>query len=244
MKPLSIFMKRFLPFIIILVVLIAGVGVFFALAKRGNGGADSTNSFTKSDQTAPVANSAAAAQSPTESAGATKPKVKVTSPVVVQEYGDYQCPPCGALYPDLKKIEGEYGNQIRFEFHYFPLTKIHKNALIAARAAEAAHLQNKFWEMHDRLYRNQKAWTELDDPRPVFVSYARELGLNVNQFQADMDSNRVEQAIVADIQKAAAQGINGTPTIVIDGQQLRAETTNPEGIRRGINVMLEKKAAS
>src|SRR5205807_3161628 len=244
MKPLSIFMKRFLPFIIILVVLIAGVGIFFVLAKRGNGSADSNNSFTKSDQTAPVANSAAAAQSATESAGATRPNVKVTSPVVVQEYGDYQCPPCGALYPDLKKIEGEYGNQIRFEFHYFPLTKMHKNALSAARAAEAAHLQNKFWEMHDRLYRNQKAWADLEDPRPIFVSYARELALNISQFQSDMDSNRVEQAIVADIQKAAAMGINGTPTIVIDGQQLRAETTNPDGIRRGINLMLEKRAAS
>ena len=139
----------------------------------------------------------------------------------------------------LQRAEG-----LHFEFHYFPLTKIHKNALTAARAAEAARLQNKFWEMHDRLYRNQKAWADLDDPRPIFVSYARELGLNISQFQADMDSNRVEQAIVADIQKAAALGINGTPTIIIDGQQLRAETTNPDGIRRGINLMLERKAAS
>ena len=237
-------MKRYLPFVIILVVLISGVGIFFVLAKKGNSSADSTNSFKTSNQTTPVANSLAGNQSPAESAGASKPNVKVTSPVVVQEYGDYQCPPCGALYPDLKKIESEYGNQIRFEFHYFPLTRIHKNAMTAARAAEAAHLQNKFWEMHDRLYRNQKAWVDLDDPRPIFVSYARELGLNASQFQGDMDSNRVEQAIVADIEKASAIGINGTPTIVIDGQQLRAEATNPDGIRRGINLMLEKKAPS
>src|SRR5207302_5987339 len=115
------------------------------------------------------------------------------------------CPPCGELYPDLKKIESEYGHQLHFVFHYFPLTGIHKNAMAAARAAEAARLQNKFWEMHDRLYRNQKAWVDEENPRPIFVSYARELGLNADQFQTDMDSNRVEQAIGADMQRGREQ---------------------------------------
>ena len=238
-------MKRYLPFIIIVFILAAAVGTVVILSKNGSGNSATSATFVPPNQPAtPNGAQTPSNQSSPEAAPVTKPNVKVTSPVVVQEYGDYQCPPCGALYPDLKKIEGEYGNQIRFEFHYFPLTKMHKNALSAARAAEAAHLQNKFWEMHDRLYRNQKAWAELEDPRPIFVSYARELGLNISQFQSDMDSNRVEQAIVADIQKAAALGINGTPTIVIDGQQLRADTTNPDGIRRGINLMLEKRAAS
>jgi len=163
---------------------------------------------------------------------------------VLEEYGDYQCPPCGELYPDLKKIEGEYGNQLHLVFHYLPLTRLHKNAMAAARAAEAARLQNKFWEMHDRLYRNQKAWADEEDPRPIFISYARELGLNTAQFQGDMESNRVDQAISADIQRAQSLGINGTPTILIDGHQLRAEATNLDGIRRGINVMLERRAAS
>ena len=238
-------MKRLLPILIIVVIAAGAIVLAMYMMKTSGTGAGSNATF-QTEKTNQVAGDLKSGNQPAPEASApvTKPNVKVTSPVVVQEYGDYQCPPCGALYPDLKKIEGEYGNQIRFEFHYFPLTKMHKNALSAARAAEAAHLQNKFWEMHDRLYRNQKAWADLEDPRPIFVSYARELGLNISQFQSDMDSNRVEQAIVADIQKAAALGINGTPTIVIDGQQLRAETTNPDGIRRGINLMLEKRAAS
>ena len=161
---------------------------------------------------------------------------------MLEEYGDYQCPPCGALYPDLKKVEAEYGNQVQFVFHFLPLTQIHKNALAAARAAAAARLQNKFEQMHDRLYRNQSAWVDLTDPRPVFVSYAQQLGLNVDQFQTDMESNRVDQAIGADVQRARSQGINGTPTVLIDGQQLRFEATNLDGIRRGLNLMLGNKA--
>ena len=117
----------------------------------------------------------------------TKPNFKVSSPVVLEEYGDYQCPPCGQLYPELKKIESEYGNQVQIVFHHFPLTRMHKNALVAAHAAEAARNQKKFWEMHDRLYRNQSAWADAVDPRSVFISYARELGLNVEQFGSDID---------------------------------------------------------
>src|SRR5260370_9482322 len=92
----------------------------------------------------------------------TRPSFKVSSPVVLEEYGDYQCPPCGQLYPELKQIEKEYGDQVQIVFHHFPLTRMHKNAMAAARAAEAARNQNRFWEMHDRLYRNQKEWAEVD----------------------------------------------------------------------------------
>ena len=163
---------------------------------------------------------------------------------MIEEYGDYQCPPCGLLYPELKKIEGEYGNQVQIVFHHFPLRTIHKNALAAAHAAEAARNQKKFWEMHDRLYRNQSAWVELEDPRPIFVSYARELGLNVEQFRSDMESNQVDQRISADIQRGAALGVTGTPTVFLDTHLLRYEATNAEGLRRGINLLLESKPRS
>jgi len=238
-------MKRYLPFIIIVIVLIGAVATVIILSRKGGSASGTNTSFIASNQSAPpVTNLSNPTPAPVDSAPPIKPNVKVSSPVVVEEYGDYQCPPCGALYPDLKKIESEYGNQLHFVFHYFPLTTIHKNAMAAARAAEAARLQNKFWEMHDRLYRNQKAWVDETDPRPVFVSYARELGLNADQFQSDMDSNRVEQAISADLQRGREQGITGTPTVLIDGHQLRAEATTLDGIRRGINVMLERKAIS
>src|SRR5205085_3032488 len=141
------------------------------------------------------------------SASSAKPNVKVSSPVVLEEYGDYQCPPCGQLYPELKQIEKEYGNQVQIVFHHFPLAKIHKNAVAAAHAAEAARNQNKFWEMHDLLYRNQKDWAELADPRPVFESYAKQLSLNLDAFGRDLESNVIDQQISADIQRGSAHGV-------------------------------------
>src|SRR5207253_8162952 len=151
------------------------IAAAFIMVQRGGGTSQTNSTFIAANEAAPP-NKNVTAPTPSDSL-ITKPNVKVSSPVVVEEYGDYQCPPCGELYPDLKKIESEYGHQLHFVFHYFPLTGIHKNAMAAACAAEAARLQNKFWEMHDRLYRNQKAWVDEENPRPIFVSYARELGL-------------------------------------------------------------------
>src|SRR6266853_1984550 len=201
-------MKRYLPFITIVLVLVAVVGIFVFTLRKGNGGGDLAPGIPNSNQPSQSAgNTTAPNQSSPSQAGLTKPNVKVSSPVVLEEYGDYQCPPCGQLYPELKQIEHDYGNQVQIVFHHFPLAKIHKNALVAAHAAEAARNQNKFWEMHDRLYRNQKEWAEPDDPRPIFISYARQLGLNIDQFKQDMDSNLVDQRISADIQRGAAAGV-------------------------------------
>lgn len=239
-------MKRYLPFIIIALVLVGAVVLTSMLWRRGSPAADSNSTFatTTNQPSSPVAASSPAATNSAPVAVPTKPNFKVSSPVVVEEYGDYQCPPCGLLYPDLKKIEAEYGNQVQIVFHHFPLTKMHKNALAAAHAAEAARNQKKFWEMHDRLYRNQSAWADAEDPRPIFVSYARELGLNVEQFSSDMESNQVDQRISADIQRGSAQGVTGTPTVFLDTHLLRYEATNAEGLRRGINLLLESKPHS
>ena len=238
-------MKRYLPFILIIVVLLAIVGIFAFTLRKGNSGGDLGPGLTNSNQPTQTAGSTAApTQAPTSTAGLTKPNVKVSSPVVVEEYGDYQCPPCGQLYPELKEIEHEYGNQVQIVFHHFPLAKMHKNAMAAAHAAEAARNQNKFWEMHDRLYRNQKEWADLDDPRPVFMSYARQLNLNLDQFKQDMESNQIDQRISADIQRGASLGVTGTPTIFLDTHMLRYEATNADGLRRGINVLLERKAGT
>ncbi len=244
-------MKRYLPFIIIVLVLVGVIGIFSVTLRRGSGsgnsGADIPNANQPPDSNQAGQNAGKAAapnQSTPGSAGLTKPNVKVSSPVVLEEYGDYQCPPCGQLYPELKQIEQEYGNQVQIVFHHFPLAKIHKNALVAAHAAEAARNQNKFWEMHDRLYRNQKEWAELDDPRSIFISYARQLNLKIDQFTNDMESNQVDQRISADVQRGASLGVTGTPTIFLDTHMLRYEATNADGLRRGINVLLERKATS
>ena len=238
-------MKRYLPFIIIVVVLVAVVAIFSVTLRKRNGGNEAKPDLVNTNQAAlVVSNTPVPNQATPDSAGLTKPNVKLSSPVVLEEYGDYQCPPCGQLYPELKQVEKEYGNQLQIVFHNFPLTRIHKNAMAAARAAEAARNQNKWSEMHDRLYRNQKEWAEQDDPRPIFISYARQLNLNVDQFKQDMESNLVDQRISADIQRGASMGVTGTPTIFLDTHMLRYEATNADGLRRGINVLLERKATS
>ena len=176
-----------------------------------------------------------------------KARVEVPSPngvsVTVEEYGDYQCPPCGVLHPELKEIIAEYGPQIDFAFRNFPLPTIHKNAMIAAQAAEAARLQGRFWQMHDHLYENQNAWKDEPNPRQTFIKYARDLGLDSGRFDRDLDSSEVKQHIAKDKQLADSLEVVGTPTILIEGRQLKAEVTTGEGIRKGINAMLARKAA-
>jgi len=241
-------MKKYLPFIIILVVLGAALGIGAKLWKSGSPGAAATTQPFSGSGSPAGSNKAPANNGPANnadsSAGLTKPNVKVSSPVVLEEYGDYQCPPCGQLYPELKEIEKEYGNQVQIVFHHFPLMKLHKNALLAAHAAEAARNQHKFWEMHDLLYRNQKEWSELADPRPVFESYAKQLSLDLDAFDRDFASNQIDQKISADIQRGAAQGVTGTPTVFLDSHLVNYQATNLDGLRRGINILLERKATS
>jgi protein-disulfide isomerase len=236
-------MKKSLPFIIIAVVLVAAIAAFIVFGRKKSN--NSSSAFVASPAQVSIAGATPVAQaSPTSTIPIEKPNVKVSSPVVLEEYGDYQCPPCGMLYPVLKDIEHEYGKQLQIVFHHFPLTKIHKNAMNAARAAEAARNQGKFWEMHDRLYRNQNAWKDLDDPRPMFIQYAQELGLNAERFTRDLDSPEVEQRIMSDMQRGSSVGVSGTPTVFIEGQMLLYEKTTPDGLRQGINYMLQRKAIS
>src|SRR6185503_5415834 len=119
-------MRRTLPFIIIGVVLAMGV-IAFVVFSRKQERADNTGTFANQQPTQTTTGSTPPPGSTGAPAGLARPNVKVSSPVVLEEYGDYQCPPCGALYPVLKQIEHEYGDQLRVVFHHFPLTKIHRN---------------------------------------------------------------------------------------------------------------------
>jgi protein-disulfide isomerase len=239
-------MKKSLPFVIIILVLVVALGGGLMLWKRSSSADTNANStFATSLPNSPASTSNSAPDlSSGNASGSPKPNVKVSSPVVLEEYGDYQCPPCGQLYPDLKQIEKEYGSQVQIVFHHFPLMKIHKNALAAAHAAEAARNQNKFWEMHDRLYRNQKEWAEQADPTPIFISYARQLNLNIDKFTQDLTSNVIDQRISADLQRGSSVGVTGTPTVFLDSHLVNYQATNLEGLRRGINILLERKAGS
>ncbi|HYP02182.1 MAG TPA: thioredoxin domain-containing protein [Pyrinomonadaceae bacterium] len=158
--------------------------------------------------------------------GANPPQAKgrADAPVTIEEFGDYQCPPCAAIYPELEKIMADYGDRVRLVFRHYPLVRIHANALAAAHAAEAAGLQGKFWEMHDQLYRGQQSWQKSGDARTAFTAYARTLGLDAERFAREMNSDGVDTRIVADHARARSLGVDSTPVIFVNGRKLTALT--------------------
>lgn len=176
--------------------------------------------------------------------------------VTLVEYGDYECPICGAYYQPLKVAAAQYSNDIHFQFRNLPLTAIHRNAFAGARAAEAAGLQNKYWQMHDLLYENQdrtgaSGWVASKDPlNEYFVNFAKKIGLDVNQFKTDYASSKVNDIINADLAAFAKTGQQqATPTIFIDGTyvpntSLVDEQGNPSADKIGavIKAEIDKKS--
>ncbi len=148
------------------------------------------------------------------------------SGITLIEYGDYQCPFCGEFAPTLKQIATIFNQQITFQFKNLPLTQIHQNALEAARAAEAASLQNKFWEMHDALYATQSQWEKLSDPTAAFTEIAKQIGLNTTKFKTDLESSAVNDTINADVNDFLKTGFDeATPTFILDGKQIQPNNT-------------------
>lgn len=155
--------------------------------------------------------------------------------VVLIEYGDFQCPGCGSLYPGLHPIKEKYKGQLTFIFRNFPLTSIHPNALAAATAAEAAGLQDKFWEYHDKLYENQSAWSEAstDERTDIFINYAKGLGLDTAKFKKDMESDKVAKKIARDQALGKKIGVTSTPTLVLNGKIIAQSTWDtPEKLEK------------
>lgn len=169
--------------------------------------------------------------------------------VTLTEYGDYECPFCGEYYPTVKQIEQQYDSLIHFQFRNFPLTSIHPNAFAGARAAEAASLQNKFWQMHDTLYENQdpngkSGWVASNDPLDdYFVGFAKQIGLNVDQFKTDFGSDKVNAIVNADLSEANKLGLTGTPTFFLDGKQVQINNTAGD-FQKVLNAEIQKKDPS
>lgn len=139
--------------------------------------------------------------------------------VTIVEFGDYQCPACRVANPTVLQILRDYQSKVTFVFRNFPLP-MHKNAQISAEAAEAAAAQGKFWEMHDKLYESQNSWAQSDKPIDLFVSYAQEIGLDVDKFKADIESNKYADRISRDQTDGNTLGVNSTPTFFINGVKL------------------------
>ena len=164
--------------------------------------------------------------------------------VTLVEYGDYQCPYCGQYYPLVKQVQQQFDKEIYFQFRNYPLTNAHPNAFAAARAAEAAALQNKFWEMHDLLYEGQQQWSQMSDAVPAFEQYAQQLNLNIAQFKTDFASRTVNDLINADFAEGTKLGITGTPTFFLDGKKLDPSPQDAAAFEKVIKAEIAKKTGS
>jgi protein-disulfide isomerase len=228
-------MKNYRPFLIIAIVLVVAI-VAGALLLGSGRNQEPLNVESARSQ------SLLSTSSPSPQIGKEQ-KLPPDAIVTLEEFGDYQCTPCGALHPTLKKLKQDFGPNLNFVFRNLPLTAIHKNALVAAQAAEAARVQNRFWEMHDLLYENQDLWTGDINPRSIFIKFAADLGLDTKRFARDMEDKQVQLRIEVDQDAAAQLGVDGTPTILIEGRKMRPEVTTPDGIRKGIEQMISRKGS-
>ncbi len=169
----------------------------------------------------------------------------LNSSVKLVEYGDFQCPFCEQYHPTLQTVVATYKDQISFQFRNFPLVNAHPNAFAAARAAEAAAIQGKYWEMHDTLYSaaNWQSWTPSNAPSDLFNGYAQQLGLNLDQFKKDYASSKVNDAINADMAAGTALDITGTPTFFINGKKVQIANT-VEAFQKVLDAELKKVKSS
>lgn len=139
---------------------------------------------------------------------------EINAPIELVEYGDYQCPHCWRAYPIIKQLQAQLGNRLKFVFRDFPLTKVHSQAKDAAIASQAAALQGKFWPMHDMLYENAKRLNA-----SALKEYAQAIGLDVDQFNKDMQSADLAEQVDLSFYSGMRSGVNATPTFFINGEK-------------------------
>ena len=232
-------MKRILPFIIILVVLGAALGSAWYLTRpipatpTVSQQAPAPGSQATPAQQRPVNRGVPGAE-PAHSVG------PANAPVQLEEFGDFECPPCGILHPILEQMHEEFGDRLRITFREFPLSN-HQHALAAASAAEAAGIQGKFWPMHKLIYEHQAAWKTQFDVRPIFEGYARQIGLDVERYKRDVGGDLVAQRIFQDGRRGHSLGVQGTPTVFINGREVPFENLPADKLR--LVIMKELQAA-
>jgi protein-disulfide isomerase len=221
-------MKRYLPFIIVvgvaLVTFASGTMLYHAKRPQVKNIPENQSAPAKSDTSVHV-------------------RGNPDAPVTLEEFGDFQCPPCGQFASFVEELRKEYDSRLRIVFRNFPLPA-HEHAREAALAAEAAGFQGKFWEMYDTLYREQSAWSKAPNTRELFESYAGTLGLNMDQFKKDMDSDKARERVDSDRALGDSLGIKVTPTLFINNHPVEPQEKNPEGVRAAINAALNEKSQS
>lgn len=139
--------------------------------------------------------------------------------VVITEYADFQCPACASYNPLVNKMLKDYDGKIKVVYRFFPLS-IHKNAKISGQTAYAAFKMGKFGEMKDLLYENQPSWEGLNDPKQIFIAYAKDLVLDTGKFEALMNSDEAKKAVDSGEKEAVGLGLNSTPTFFLGNKQI------------------------
>lgn len=222
-------MRRYLPFVIVAAValLTLGSGMILYRAKR------------------PPALTISTDQPAVGSTGGESVHVRgrANAAVTLEEFGDFQCPPCGALAGPIKELEKDYDPRLCVIFHHFPLLT-HQHAREAACATEAAGIQGRFWEMHDLLYREQSSWSKTADARQSFNAYAGMLKLNVDRFKKDIESEEVKARVAADQRHGVALGVQNTPTIFLNNRALDPTALNPVALRAAVDAAINGKPAT
>jgi protein-disulfide isomerase len=165
---------------------------------------------------------------------------KEDSPVTITEFVDFQCEACYAYYPGVKQVKEMYKDQVRFEVRNFPITSGHQFAFQAARAAEAAARQGKFWEMHDKIFEGQKQWEQTQNPQTYFDQYAQEIGLDMEKYKTDRDSSDVAAVINKDLADVKELGGTGTPTFAINGEKVENPGPSAEALSKMIEDALKE----
>jgi protein-disulfide isomerase len=162
-----------------------------------------------------------------------------SSAVVLIEYSDFQCPACRNAEPMIRDMQNEFGDRVLFAYRHFPLRQ-HMFAGLAARAAEAAGRQDKFWEMHDLLFEGQERWSIQGHPEETFIEYARKLGLDVGRFRSDMASQESVAAVQEDVRTGTRAGVDHTPSFFLNGEMIR-NPRNRDEFKNVLNQALRNK---
>lgn len=166
--------------------------------------------------------------------------IKGEGRVALIEYSDFQCPACAAYQPIVKQLEADFSGDLQVVFRHFPLNSIHAHAEEAARAVEAAGMQDEvlFWSMADKLFETQTLWSNMSNPMQEFEKYAEELGLDVEQFKVDYASDYARGRVLRDLNSANKLRLNGTPTFFLQGKQVQSPNTY-EAFRALIQAALD-----
>ena len=193
-------LKEYVAFGIVIAIIIAGF-VFLGVKFGGNGGSEApalpVSVINVSDWT----------------------KGNKESKTVLIEYSDFQCPACAAYHPIVRQVMDNFSDKVVFVYRHFPLSQ-HKNAELAAISAEAAGQRGKFWEMHDEIFNNQKEWSENSNAKELFIKYAGNIGLNVEQFKLDIEIKELKDKVKRDLNSGISAGVNSTPTFFLNAKKI------------------------